>query len=169
MRCTRRGERTNRWNSCRGRPRPSSRADFRWKSDSCAERRAASSALCTPWGIAKSRRSGFRRADESCSSRGDPMSSLSVGVLSGLVFGVVAVLTMLPLEFPDKTAALSAAFLNRLAIGVAIGAVQIAWPGWAVGLMFGLLLSVPEAIITKAWAPIVGMGAVGGVLIGLAV
>jgi len=97
------------------------------------------------------------------------MSSLSVGVLSGLVFGVVAVLTMLPLEFPDKTAALSAAFLNRLAIGVAIGAAQIAWPGWAVGLMFGLLLSVPEAIITKAWAPIVGMGAVGGVLIGLAV
>jgi hypothetical protein len=34
--------------------------------------------------------------------------------------------------------------------------------------MFGLLLSVPDAIITKAWAPIIGMGAVGGVLIGLA-
>jgi hypothetical protein len=65
------------------------------------------------------------------------MSSLSVGVLSGLIFGVVAVLSMLPLRFPDKPAALSAAFLNRLGIGVAIGAAQIAWPGWAVGLMFG--------------------------------
>jgi hypothetical protein len=97
------------------------------------------------------------------------MSSLSVGVLGGLVFGLVAVLCMLPLEFPDKGAALSAAFLNRFAIGVAIGAAQIAWPGWTVGLMFGLLLSVPDAIITKAWAPIIGMGAVGGVLIGLAV
>jgi hypothetical protein len=96
------------------------------------------------------------------------MSSLSVGVLGGLVFGIVAVLSMLPLEFPDKRAALSAAFLNRFAIGVAIGAAQIAWPGWMVGLMFGLLLSVPDAIITKAWAPIIGMGAVGGVLIGLA-
>jgi hypothetical protein len=96
------------------------------------------------------------------------MSSLSVGVLGGVVLGVVAVLSMLPLEFPDKRAALCAAFLNRFAIGVAIGAAQIAWPGWAMGLMFGLLLSVPDAIITKAWAPIIGMGAVGGVLIGLA-
>ena len=64
---------------------------------------------------------------------------------------------------------MSAAFLNRFAIGVAIGAAQLAWPGWAVGLMFGLLLSVPDAIITKAWAPIIGMGVVGGALIGFAV
>ena len=97
------------------------------------------------------------------------MSSLSIGLLSGLIFGIVAVLSMLPLEFPDKRAALTAAFLNRFASGVAIGAAQLAWPGWAVGLMFGLLLSVPEAIITRAWIPIIGMGAVGGVLIGLAV
>jgi hypothetical protein len=97
------------------------------------------------------------------------MSSLSVGLLGGLIFGIVAVLSMLPLEFPDKRAALTAAFLNRFAIGVAIGAAQLAWPGWTVGLMFGLLLSVPDAIITRAWIPIIGMGAVGGVLIGLAV
>src|SRR3954469_21791061 len=102
-------------------------------------------------------------------SRGDSMSFLSVGLLGGLIFGIVAVLSMLPLEFPDKRAALTAAFLNRFAIGVAIGAAQLAWPGWTVGLMFGLLLSVPDAIITRAWIPIIGMGAVGGVLIGLAV
>ena len=97
------------------------------------------------------------------------MSSLSVGVLGGLIFGTLAALTMLPLEFADKRAALTAAFLNRFAIGFAIGAAELAWPGWVVGLTFGLLLSLPEAIITKAWAPIIGMGALGGMLIGLAV
>jgi hypothetical protein len=97
------------------------------------------------------------------------MSSLSVGVLGGLIFGIVAALSMLPLEFADKPAALTAAFLNRFAIGFAIGAAQLTWPGWLVGLTFGLLLSVPEALITKAWAPIIGMGVLGGVLIGLAV
>lgn len=97
------------------------------------------------------------------------MPSLSIGILGGVIFGVAAVLSMLPLEFSDKRAALTAAFLNRFAIGFAIGAAHLAWPGWAVGLTFGLLLSVPEAIITKAWGPIIGMGTVGGVLIGLAV
>jgi hypothetical protein len=97
------------------------------------------------------------------------MSRFVVGVLGGVIFGIVAVLSMLPLEFADKRAALTAAFLNRFAIGFAIGAAQLPWPGWSVGLTFGLLLSVPEAIITKAWAPIIGMGAVGGLMIGLAV
>ena len=97
------------------------------------------------------------------------MSTLSIGVLGGVAFGAVAALSMLPLEFADKRAALTAAFLNRFAIGFAIGAAGLDWPGWAAGLTFGLLLSVPEAIITKAWAPIIGMGALGGVLIGLAV
>ena len=97
------------------------------------------------------------------------MSPLSVGMLGGLVLGGIAVVTMLPMSFPDKRAALTAAFLNRFAIGFAIGAANLSWPGWAVGLAFGLLLSVPDAIITRAWAPIVGMGALGGILIGLAV
>jgi hypothetical protein len=43
--------------------------------------------------------------------------------------------------------------------------VRLRWPGWAVGLFFGLLLSVPDAIITKAYAPIFILGAVGGLLI----
>ena len=53
---------------------------------------------------------------------------------------------MMPMTFPDKRAALTGAFLNRLSIGVAIGAgvAGIAWPGWAVGLMFGVLISAAE-------------------------
>ncbi len=97
------------------------------------------------------------------------MSRFAIGMLGGAIFGAIAVLSMLPLEFADKRAALTAAFLNRFAIGFAIGAAQLPWSGWQVGLTFGLLLSVPDAIITKAWAPIVGMGAIGGLLIGLAV
>jgi hypothetical protein len=36
-----------------------------------------------------------------------------------------------------------------------------------VGLLFGLLLSIPDALITKAYAPIIGMGALGGTIIGV--
>lgn len=94
------------------------------------------------------------------------MSNLSWGVVSGLIFGGLAAASMLPMSFPDKQAALLGAFLNRFAIGVVIGCVQLPWPGWVVGLVFGLLLSLPDAIITKAYAPILIVGAVGGLIIG---
>ena len=97
------------------------------------------------------------------------MSRVLLGVVCGLVFGAVDVGIMLPMNFPDKTAAISAAFIARFGIGFVIGAVQLPWPGWAVGLCFGLLLSIPDAIITKAYAPIIGMGAVGGTIIGIIV
>ena len=74
---------------------------------------------------------------------------------------------MLPVQFLDKRAALIAAFLDRFAIGFVIGVADLGWPGWAVGIFFGLLLSAPSAVITKAWGPILGFGAVGGLLIGL--
>jgi hypothetical protein len=94
------------------------------------------------------------------------MSNPVRGVLAGLLFGLAAAGMMLPMEFPDKAAALTAAFLHRLGVGVVIGCVRLRWPGWAVGLFFGLLLSLPDAIITKAYLPILAVGAVGGLLIG---
>ena len=84
----------------------------------------------------------------------------------GVVFGLLAVAMMLPMSFPDKSVALSAAFVDRFAIGVVIGCVQLPWPGWATGLTFGLLLSLPSAIITKAYAPVLVVGALGGLIIG---
>jgi hypothetical protein len=39
--------------------------------------------------------------------------------------------------------------------------------GWLISLTIGILLSLPPAIITKVFAPILGIGAVGGVIIGL--
>ena len=97
------------------------------------------------------------------------MSREALGALCGLAFGLLAVATMFPLAFPDKRAALTAAFLDRFAIGFVIAVAGLTWPGWLVGLFFGILLSAPSAIITKAWAPILGMGAVGGAVIGLIV
>src|SRR5581483_4455035 len=88
------------------------------------------------------------------------------GVAAGIVFGGLSAALMLPMEFPDKTAALLGAFLNRFAIGLVIGCVHLAWPGWAVGLSFGLLLSLPDAVITKAYAPILTFGSGGGLVIG---
>ena len=94
------------------------------------------------------------------------MSNVLLGVVAGLVFGAAAVAMMLPMSFPDKTVALIAAFVDRFAIGVVIGCVQLPWPGWATGLAFGLLLSLPSAIITKAYAPILIVGMLGGLVIG---
>ena len=69
----------------------------------------------------------------------------------------------------DKKAAITAAFIARFGIGFVIGAARLPWPGWAVGLCFGLLLSVPDALITKAYGPMIGMGAIGGTIIGIVV
>ena len=97
------------------------------------------------------------------------MSRTTLGAVCGVVFGLVAVATMIPLKFDDKTAAMSGAFINRFAVGFVIGAAQLNMPAWAQGLLFGLLLSLPDAIITKAFVPILVMGAVGGVIIGIVV
>src|SRR3712207_2916612 len=101
------------------------------------------------------------------------MSRLALGLLAGLLYGALSAASMIPLEFPDKRAALLGAFLNRLAIGVMIGAAigapqldALRLPPWAIGLATGLLLSAADAVITKAYAPILVMGALGGAVIG---
>ncbi len=97
------------------------------------------------------------------------MSRLLLGTLCGLVYGALSAASMLPLTFPDKTAALTGAFLNRFAIGFVIGAARLPVPNWANGLILGILLSLPDAIITKAYAPILILGAIGGLVIGVIV
>jgi hypothetical protein len=96
------------------------------------------------------------------------MTPLIQGTVSGLIFGGLTVASMLPMKFPDKPAALTAAFLNRFSIGLFIPLLKgpLASPGWLVGLGVGVLLSLPSAIITKAAAPIMIIGAIGGAVIG---
>lgn len=94
------------------------------------------------------------------------MSSILLGILCGLIFGCIAAGIMLPMTFPDKRAALLGAFFNRFAIGFVIGTSNLPVPSWVKGLLFGALLSLPDAIITKAWAPIMTVGIIGGICIG---
>ena len=94
------------------------------------------------------------------------MSKGVLGVIAGLIFGALDVGLMLPLSFPDKTALLGA-FTSRFAIGFVIGCVHLPlWPGWLVGLVFGLLISLPDAIITHKYVPILMLGGIGGLIIG---
>ena len=97
------------------------------------------------------------------------MSRIVLGSICGVIFGVLVVLMMLPMEFPDKSAALTGAFLNRFGIGFVIGAAKLPLPGWLTGIIFGLLLSLPDAIITRAYIPIIVLGVIGGAVIGFVV
>jgi hypothetical protein len=96
------------------------------------------------------------------------MTALTYGIVSGAVLGVIAIAPMFKMTFPDKRAAISAAFIERFALGLVVALVALSWPRWAIGLGFGILLSLPSAIILpKARVPILVVGAVGGLLIGL--
>ena len=97
------------------------------------------------------------------------MSRLALGIVCGLVYGALSAASMVPLSFPDKRAALLGAFINRFSIGFVLGAVSLPWPGWVAGLVIGVLLSLADAIITKAYVPIIVLGAVGGTIIGVLV
>jgi hypothetical protein len=89
-----------------------------------------------------------------------------LGIICGIAYGALSAASMIPLSFSDKRAALLGAFLNRFSIGFVIGAARLPLPGWATGLIFGIVLSLADAIITKAYAPILGFGALGGLIIG---
>jgi len=95
------------------------------------------------------------------------MSKVLLGAICGIIFGALDVGLMLPMSFPDKTTALLGAFTSRFAIGFVIGCVHLpGWPGWLIGLVFGALISLPDAIITHKYLPILVLGAIGGVIIG---
>jgi len=101
------------------------------------------------------------------------MPRLWLGCLAGVIYGALSAAAMLPLSFPDKRAALTGAFLNRFAIGVMIGASvgapqieHLGAPAWLVGAGIGILISAADAVITKAYLPILILGALGGGIVG---
>lgn len=94
------------------------------------------------------------------------MSPLLTGLIAGLAFGLVSVVTMLPMAFEDKPRALAASFASRFTIGFLIPNLSLGGPDWLVGAAVGLMISVSDAIVTRAYAPILGMGALGGAVIG---
>ena len=79
---------------------------------------------------------------------------------------------MIPLKYENnrkRTEAMSAAFIERFMIGFLIPNVELGLHPAVTGLLLGLGLSLPSAIITRAYAPIIGMGIVGSVIIGFVV
>ncbi len=98
------------------------------------------------------------------------MSHVWFGLICGFAFGVLDVLLMVPLKYENKRKkyeALSGAFLERFMLGLLIPNV-----GWNLnplitGGLLGLGLSVPTAIITRAYVPITVFGLIGGITIGL--
>ena len=94
------------------------------------------------------------------------MHPVALGLLGGAAFGVLAVLLMLPMQFPNKMTALTAAFLSRFAIGFLIPICHLPMPGPVAGALVGLLISAPDAVITKAYGPVISVGVVGGSILG---
>lgn len=95
------------------------------------------------------------------------MDNLIKGIIAGLVFGILDVLLMIPIPMNDKAVAMLASFIGRFAIGFLIANTSLPVAPWVKGLIIGLLLSLPDAIITKTFIPIIGVGAVGGIVIGI--
>jgi hypothetical protein len=88
------------------------------------------------------------------------------GIIAGLIFGAADVALMIPMHHPDKGTAMLGAFASRFAIGFLIGVTRMPVPGWVRGIIVGVLISIPDAIVTKAYIPIMATGVVGGAIIG---
>jgi len=87
-----------------------------------------------------------------------------------LVFGIIDVLVMIPLKYENnrkRIEAMIAAFIERFMVGFLIPNVDLGIHPALTGLLLGIGLSVPSAIITRVYAPIIGIGIVGSVIIGL--
>ena len=94
------------------------------------------------------------------------MTPLAQAIIAGLAFGTFSVATMAPMSFEDKPRALAASFASRFSIGFLIPLTGLPGPGWLVGAAIGLLISLSDAIVTRAYAPILVIGGIGGGLIG---
>ena len=94
------------------------------------------------------------------------MGRVPLGILLGLGIGIVDVLLMLPLSFPDKRAALLGAFFARFALGFFAANVRLPMSPILAGVLVGVMTSLPDAIITKAYVPIMVTGVVFGAVAG---
>lgn len=96
------------------------------------------------------------------------MNRVALGILLGIAAGTASVLLMLPLEFPDRQTALLGAFSDRFALGFLTANVVLPVRGALAGILVGLLISIPSAIVTKAYAPVLGLGVIMGAICGWA-
>ena len=96
---------------------------------------------------------------------------LVFSLLAGLVFGTISAGSMIKIEAPSlrqKREAMAAAFVDRFLIGFVVGPVAkgLGASGLLIGALLGLGLSVPSALITRAYLPILAIGTIGGLAVG---
>ena len=94
------------------------------------------------------------------------MTIILKGTIAGLLFGVASVLPMIFMKFENKVDAMTASFISRFAIGFIIFNMDLPISGWLKGAIVGLVLSLPDAIVTKQYGPILGLGLIGGIVCG---
>ena len=98
---------------------------------------------------------------------------LTFSLVAGLVFGSISAGSMIKIEAPSlrqKREAMAAAFLERFFTGFVIGPVAkgLGANGLLIGAVLGIGLSVPSALITRAYVPILVIGTIGGLAVGAA-
>lgn len=99
------------------------------------------------------------------------MDRMSLALLCGLGFAVVTVLIMLlaPIKWESprqKQESLAAAFIGRFMIGLLIPLASLGLPPVLNGIVISLCISMPPAIMSHRYAPILITGIVGGAIIG---
>jgi hypothetical protein len=98
------------------------------------------------------------------------MNRIVLGVLCGILFGVVDVLMTVLGKHPDRsTGMLLQAFSSRFAIGLLGANLSLPLHPVLAGALAGVLISLPDAFALKAYAGILGTGAIFGGLTGWAV
>lgn len=95
------------------------------------------------------------------------MSNIIKGVIAGVILGIVSLIPMIFMSFENKARAMSASFISRFCIGFIIFNLDLPMPGWLKGGLTGLILSLPDAIVTKQYGPILGLGLIGGLICGV--
>src|SRR5690349_15920381 len=97
------------------------------------------------------------------------MTNVLKGVIAGTIFGVVSLIPMFFLKIDEKGKAMVASFVNRFTIGFVIFNMELGIAGWLKGGLAGLFMSLPAAIISGKYPPIIVLGVVGGIICGLMV
>lgn len=98
------------------------------------------------------------------------MNTLMLGVFCGLAFGILNIPSMLQMNFNsgrEKWETISAGFIERFLIGFLIPNAQLGLSPIYTGVVLGFGFSLPSAIISRAYEPIISNGVIGGLAIGL--
>lgn len=97
------------------------------------------------------------------------MNNIIFGLLAGTIFGLASVLIMIPIKFEssrERWDAMAGAFIDRFMIGLIIPNITFGINPIITGVLLGFGLSLPSAIISRTYAPILIIGILGGAIIG---